>query len=351
MLAAVLAVPSAAEAAPTAAERETARRLMDEGKARLKANEVARAIEAFQKAHDIMHVPTTGIALARAHLAAGHLVEARDAALEVGRIPHDPGDPAVFDTARKHAKELDAQLKPRIPTVRIKNKGGTPSRVAVDDIDIPTSIIGEPVAVNPGKRIVSAKSADGAEAKGAIELAERDAKEIELTLRPAAEAANSGAGTGKPTSSTAGAGAGPRKVTGFGNDGDAGPTGERTALAEGMMYGGFGLAVVGIGVGAVTGALTLSKASEVEPQCANDVCAPSARGDLDSANTLATVSTIAFIAGGAFAVAGVVGFFLPRRPAHAKASAGMTWGWSGPGLRSGDGRTVALGPAGIGGTF
>ena len=63
-LAAALAVSSVAEAAPTAAERETARRLMDEGKARLKANEVARAIEAFQKAHDIMHVPTTGMALA-----------------------------------------------------------------------------------------------------------------------------------------------------------------------------------------------------------------------------------------------------------------------------------------------
>ena len=343
-LAAALAVSSVAEAAPTAAERETARRLMDEGKARLKANEVARAIEAFQKAHDIMHVPTTGMALARAHLAAGHLVEARDAALEVGRIPHEAGDPAVFDTARKHAKELDAQLKPRIPTVRIKIKGGTPSRVAVDDIEIPTSLIGEPVAVNPGKRIVTAKSADGAEAKGEIELAERDAKEIELTLHPAPAggAPKSAAGTSKPSSSTASAA--PRRVTGFGNDGDAGPAGERTPLAEGLMYGGFGLAVVGIGVGAVTGALTLSKASDVEPQCANDICAPSARGDLDSANTFATVSTIAFIAGGAFAVAGVVGFFLPRRPAHANASAGMAW-------RSSDGRTVTFGPAGIGGTF
>ena len=347
-VAAVLTFASVAQAAPSAAERETARRLMDEGKARLKANELARAIEAFQKAHDIMHVPTTGIALARAHLAAGHLVEARDAALEVGRLPHDPSDPAVFDTARKHAKELDAQLKPRIPTVRIKIKGGTPSRVAVDDVEIPKAIVGEPVAVNPGKRVISARSAEGAEATGEIEIAERESKEIEITL-PAPGEAPGAAATSKPSSSSAPAA--PRKVTGFGNDGDVGPVGERTQLAQGLIYGGFGLAAVGVAVGGITGAMTLSKASDVEPQCANDICDPAARGDLDSANTLATVSTIAFVAGGAFAVAGVVGLFLPRRPASADARAGLTWDGARPALRTAEGRTIVIGPAGIGGTF
>lgn len=55
-----------------------------------------------------MHVPTTGIALARAHAVAGNLVEARDAALEVGPMPHESGEPALFDAARKSAKELEA---------------------------------------------------------------------------------------------------------------------------------------------------------------------------------------------------------------------------------------------------
>jgi|GEM_PF-513680 len=352
-LAAFLCVSGVAQAAPTAptaptaAERETARRLMDEGKARLKANELARAVEAFQKAHDLMHVPTTGLALARAHLAAGHLVEARDVALEVGRMPREPGDPAVFDTARKHAKELDAQLKPRIPTVRIKIKGGTPSRVAVDDIEIPPSIIGEPVAVNPGTRVVSARSADGGEVRGDVALAERDVKEIELTLPAPGESAKPA--TGAKASSRASAP--PRKIIGFGNDGDVGPSGERTPLADVLVYGGFGLAVVGVGVGAVTGAMTLSKASDVEPQCANDICAPAARSDLDSANALATVSTIAFVAGAALAVAGVVGLFLPRRPPQAQASHTPTWGTSGPALGSGEGRSLTVGPTGIGGTF
>jgi len=350
-LAAVLAVSNVAHAAPSAAERETARRLMDEGKARLKANDVARAIDAFQKAHDIMHVPTTGIALARAHLAAGHLVEARDAALEVGRMPHEPGDPAVFDTARKHAKELDAQLKPRIPTVRIRIKGGTPARIAIDDVEIPSSILGEPVAVNPGKRVVSVKNIEGGEARGEVDIAEREAKEIELTLPSTAQSAKPAAS--KQPSSASSAASPPRKVAGFGNDGDLGPSGERTPLSEGLVYGGFGLAIVGLGVGAVTGAMTLSRASDIEPQCANDICAPAARNDLDRANTLATISNIAFIAGAAGAAAGVVGLLLPRRPAHARETAAVSWDWSGRALRSKERGTLTIGPAGagIGGSF
>ena len=51
-----------AMAAPNAAERETARRLMDEGRERSRVGDKERAVEAFQKAHNIMKVPTTGIA-------------------------------------------------------------------------------------------------------------------------------------------------------------------------------------------------------------------------------------------------------------------------------------------------
>jgi hypothetical protein len=313
---------------------------MDEGKARLTAYDTTRAIEAFQKAHDLMHVPTTGIALARAHLAAGHLVEARDIALEVGRLPHDPGDPAVFDAARKHAKELDAQLRSRIPTVRIKIKGGAASRVAVDDVEIPSAIVGEPVAMNPGKRVITARSADGGEARAEVELAERDVKEIELTLAAHKEKdpkpVVAEAAPASPTPS-----APVPQLTGFGNDDvDRRPMGGRTPLAEVLIYGGFGLGAVGLVVGSITGGMTLSKASDIDPQCANDICAPAARSDLDSANTLGTVSTISFIAGGIGAAAGVVGLLLPRKPASPR-RAGSVAPWI----------TIAPSTSGLGGTF
>lgn len=302
-----------AYAAPTAAERETARRLMDEGKARMKANEPTRAIESFQKANDIMHVPTTGLALARAHFAAGHWIEAREAALEVGRLPKEGSEPAVLETARKHAKELADSLKNKIPTVKVKVKNGPPAKVLVDDVEISSAIVNEPIAMNPGKRTIAVRNAEGAEAKVEVELAEKDTKEVDITAPPPGEKPApppASASSSSPASST------PKEkpiVKGFGNDDIDTRRGERTPLAEGLMYGGFGVGVLGVGVGLVTGGLTLSKASDVEPQCENNICAPAAKGDLDSAHTLATVATVSTIVGLVGVGVGVVGLILPKK--------------------------------------
>jgi hypothetical protein len=285
-----------AMAAPNAAERETARRLMDEGRERSRVGDKERAVEAFQKAHDIMKVPTTGVALAKAQLAIGHLVEARDVALEVVRMPRENGEHAIFEKARKEAKEFELSIKARIPTVRIIVKGGPATRVSVDGGEVPSLLLGEPVAMNPGKHSIIARNADTIERRAEVELAERDAKEVELTLpvpSPAVVVA--------PV---------PAQPRGSRETEDRG----RTTVANVLVFGGFGLAVVGLGVGGVTGALTLSKAGDVKTQCANGICDPAAKSDLDSASSLATISTIGFAVAGAGALCGVVGLLLPRTP-------------------------------------
>jgi hypothetical protein len=324
---ALTAGSGAALAAPSAAERETARRLMDEGKERMRSGEKERAVEAYQKAHDIMKVPTTGIALAKAQASQGHLVEARDVALEVARMPRENGEPAIFERARKEAKELEAQLKPRIPTVRILVKGGPATRVSVDGGDVASLLLGEPVAMNPGKHTVTARNADGAERSAVVELGERDAKEVELTLpvpapvtlvvAPPSERSRTDGGTSRE------------------HPGEGG----RTTTANVLVFGGFGLAVVGLAVGGVTGALTLSKAGDVKTRCANGICDPSAKADLDSASSLATISTIGFAAAGAGALFGVVGLLLPRTHVESGQTA----------LPSGERRaSVWIGPGGMG---
>jgi hypothetical protein len=303
-------------AAPTAAQRETARRLMDEGKERTRAGEKERALEAYRKAHDLMKVPSTGIALAKAHLALGQLIEARDVALEVVRMPHDSGEPPVFEKARKEAKELDVSIKPRIPTIRIVVKGGPATRVTVDGGEVAPLLLGEPVAVNPGKHSVSAKNADAIEKRADVELAERDAKQIELVLPVPNPAVVVAPLPDRPVVK-------PPPVGG----------GERTTGASVLLFGGFGLAVAGLAVGGITGALTLSKASTVKVQCQNDICDPNAKADLDSAGTLATISTIGFIAGGAGLALGVVGLLLPRTKAESalQSTERRTAVWFGPG--------------------
>lgn len=315
--------PGVAMAGPSAAERETARRLMDEGKERTRAGEKDRALEAYQKAHDIMKVPTTGIALAKARVAVGHLVEARDVALEVVRMPRENGEPAIFERARREARELEARLKPRIPTVRIIVTGGPATRVSVDGGDVASLLLGEPVAMNPGKHSVVARNADGVEARGDVELAERDAKEVDLTLPVPAPAVVVAPVPERPhTAEAAGVG---------GSEG--GRDGGRTTPAKVLVFGGLGLAVAGLAVGGVTGALTLSKAGDVKSQCANGICDPAAKSDLDSASSLATISTIGFAVAGAGAVCGVVGLLLPRTHAETalQSPERRTSFWLGPG--------------------
>jgi hypothetical protein len=292
-----------AMAAPNAAERETARRLMDEGRERLRVGDKERAVEAFQKAHDIMKVPTTGVALAKAQLAVGHLVEARDVALEVVRMPRENGEHAIFEKARKEAKELELSIKARIPTVRIIVKGGPATRVSVDGGEVPSLLLGEPVAMNPGKHSIIARNADTIERRAEVDLAERDAKEVELTLPVPSPAVVVAPVPSQPRAS--------RETDDRG----------RTTIANVLVFGGFGLAVVGLGVGGVTGALTLSKAGDVKTQCANGICDPAAKSDLDSASSLATISTIGFAVAGAGALCGVVGLLLPRTPADSTQTA------------------------------
>jgi hypothetical protein len=302
-------------ASPSAAQRETARRLMDEGKERARVGDNERALEAYRKAHDLMKVPTTGVALAKAHLSVGHLVEARDVALEVARMPRENGEPPIFEKSRRQAKELEASIKPRIPTVRIIVKGGPATRVMVDDGEVASLLLGEPVAVNPGKHAVIARNADGAEKRVDIELAERDGKEVELTL-PAANPVLVATLAERPKTTAS-------------VERDS----ERTGAANALVFGGFGLALVGLGVGGVTGALTLAKSGTVKDQCERGICDPAAKSDLDSANSLAMISTIGFAAAGVGAVCGVVGLLLPRTKAETALQSRSVHAavWLGPG--------------------
>ena len=77
-----------------------------------------------------------------------------------------------------------------------------------------------------------------------------------------------------------------------------------------LMFGGFGLAAVGAGVGAVTGIMSISKTGDIKDHCKDDKCTADQADAIDSATTLGNISTSAFIAGGVGAGVGVVGLLL-----------------------------------------
>jgi hypothetical protein len=87
-----------------------------------------------------MNVPTTGLDLAKAQEALGMLIEARATALDVTRMPLQPGEPPAFTNARPLAAELAERVATRIPSALLVVTGlpsGLDPAVTVDGQGIP----------------------------------------------------------------------------------------------------------------------------------------------------------------------------------------------------------------------
>jgi hypothetical protein len=314
------AVPRVARSdTPTAAEKETARALMDGGHAQRDAGHHEAALSLFQGADAIMHVPTTGLEVAREQLALGHLVEARDTVQAVLRSPATDNEPEAFRVARRAATALDEDLVRRIPALRIR-VAGSPTRVTVDGTPIPLQALVAPFKVNPGHHVVVATTETG-DARLEVDVTEGQTAPADL-VAPAAKP--------EPVAPA------PPVAAGVQTDPEA-DSSSGPAVVPWLRWGGVGLAAVGIGVGTVTGVMAIGAKNSAEKGCVDGMCPPATWSDLDSARTASTVSTIAFSAAGAGAALVLVSFLLPPGKPAASAS-----------VATSNGRTLIpwLGPAG-----
>ncbi len=290
LLACVWLLAGAAHAEPSAADKETARSLLLDGRARMEAKDYAAALKAFQGADAIMHVPTTGIAVARAHAALGHLIEARETALAVSRTSAEPGESPAFADARAEAADLAARLAPRIPSVTVIVTGVDPSLVEVrlDGALLPVATLGLPRKTNPGHHTVSLTGPAYADVTSEIEVKEQDAIKVELSPKrsgvPAPTAAPPPVATGVATSVATAAplvSAPGATATAPGGPGAAAPPAPVPAWA--WVAGGAGVAALGVGAGFLADFLGVR--DTLARDCPGNVCDP-ARQDATSAQAL-----------------------------------------------------------------
>jgi len=291
---ACLLAAAAAHADPTSADRETARTLMQQGREARDKGDLKEALKRFKGADDIMHVPTTALEVARALVALGQLVEARDFIAEIRQIPAKPNEPAPFKEARKKADDLDASLNGRIPSLSISVTGapdGATPTVSVDGVQLPAGALDLPRNVDPGHHVVAAKVvAKAATGEGSQEVDVREGEqkpvEVALVMTAVPQEPEPPAPEPKP---------------------EAPPPPTTSHSPTVLTWASVGLGGVGVAAGTVTGIMSLSKKSTLQGECPGNTCPPgTASSDLDSANRFATISTIAFIAAGVGAGVAVV---------------------------------------------
>ncbi len=187
VLAVLLTCPRPAAAEPSADDRNAARALVIDGRAKLAAHDNEGARKAFAAAHAIMGVPTTGLDLAKAQKALGLLIEARATALDVVRMPVLASEPEAFTNARPLAAELAAKLEARIPSIVVTVKGlpaGVEVSVLVDGAVMPASALALPRKINPGTHVIQISVPGFDLERREVMLAEGESLPIELVLKP-----------------------------------------------------------------------------------------------------------------------------------------------------------------------
>lgn len=257
-------------AAPSPAERETARSLMQEGDRLREAGDDAEALVRYQSAHALMHVPTTGLALAQAQAKLGLLVEARGTAMEVIGLAAAPGEPPVFTTARKTASQLAAELETRVSTLETRvTPASAPYTLQIDDITLPSAARAVPFKTNPGSHSVHVRAPGFEPETRKVQLFEGATQEVAIELQPQAAPP---APVPPPSAAAVDV---PRD--------DPGASGR----TRGFIAVGVGGAVLAAGL--VTGGLSWATTAHESKRCGNGACDPDA---LQRANTLANIANV-----------------------------------------------------------
>ena len=321
---------SLAPAAALAGDRATssARELAKQGLEAYDAGRYEEAAEKLGKAYEVVHVPTLAVNEARALVKLGRLVAASELYLEATRIQGEKSWQSTQFEAQKDAEKERAELLPRIPRLKVELKGAKASEVklTLDGSEVPNALLDEEQVVDPGERRI--EGARGSEVvKQSVTVKEKDHSVVTLQFKPQVSPATPGAGSAPPKNNNESQNiaaisplAAPQTID------RKQPSGAQNTLGWVTLSTG----VAGLALGGVTGFLAMSKRSSLRDSntCSADGlhCLPSQASDVNAYNSLRTVSSVGFIAGGVLAVTGIT-LVLTAPKRESKPRVGL---WVGP---------------------
>jgi hypothetical protein len=280
----------------------TAEALFRQGKQALDAKDYAKACPMLAESYRLD--PATGamLALATCHEQQGKLASAWSEFTEAASRSQREGRADRVAVA----KERQQALEPRLSTLTIV----VADAVAVlpgfelrrDGVVLGRAVLGAPVPVDGGDHTVEVAATGKQAFKTRVVVGkEKDKAKVEVasleddaTAKTPKDATKPGAAVSLSASSVA-------------------PSSRLTDMQiAGLIAGGVG--VVGIAVGSAFGLTAISKNNDSKNDCASGVCTTSAAQQArDDARAAGTVSTIAFVAGGVLAAAGVTLFVVGKQ--------------------------------------
>jgi hypothetical protein len=281
------------------ATRSAARQLATQGSEAYEAQNYAAAYDRFNRAYQLVSVPTVGIWSARSLVKLGRWVEASERYLEIERTPLAENAPPEHARAKAEAAEERRELLAKLPQVRVLIEGAEVSDVFVtlNGKVLKSALIGVNTPVDPGTLTV--KGVRGEDVVDAtVEVAERQVREVKLAFKPVeAPAAPPG---GEPAPEREAPAPLPPDPSA-----DRGGLGQRT-----LSYVALGLGGVGLAVGATFGVMALGDKSDLDDKCnADRKCSSALSDDVDRYNTSRTISSIGLIGGAVLLGAGAVLYF------------------------------------------
>jgi hypothetical protein len=291
-LATCVLAPRRAAAQDSQAENiAAARSLGIEGVQLAEAGKCDQAIEKLTRAEALYHAPTILDRLGECQIQVGEIVVGTENLNRVVREQLPSNAPKAFRDAQARAKRaLDAAL-PRIGhlTVNVEPKEATIS-VTVSGAPVPAALLGVERPTDPGTHDVVATAPGYLTQKTTVTLAEagRETVTLRLPVDPNAPKEVAPAAAPGPTPEQA-----PPPIP------QASSNGTRT-----LAFVLLGTGAVGVAVGGITGAMALQKKSDLD--CPDNHCTGTQKDNLDSAKSIALVSTISFAVGIPAAAIGTV---------------------------------------------
>ncbi len=292
--------------ADDASNKAAAEALFDDGRELMEKGSYAEACPKFEASQKLDPGVGTMLYLADCYERTGRTASAWAEFREAGAAAHNAGSLDREEIAKKRGDALE----PKLSYLTIVAWKGQTVQVTRDDTPVDAAALGVPMPVDPGTHVIVATAPGKRKWATSVEVGAGGARiSVAVPILPDDSAESGGTPVTAPSTKTESAS----------HPENPGSTQRAVAIGVG------GLGVVGVVLGTVFGVKASSDWSDAKSHCnPYPYCGESGVSKSHDARSAATVSTVAFVVGGAALAGGALLWFTaPKAPSEAGVAFGI----------------------------